>query len=239
MNAMLEPSISTRNEARRPPPPVWPSAPALRPAALSGELLALVLDEVDVGLMVLAADAHPLFANRAALRACGPGARFRLENGVVRAARAADANAFARAMHDARLHRRTLLPLSVEPGRADEAADASMRFLAFIPLGGAAGAAPEPRDRMVLLVFGRPQICGALSTQFFALEHGMTMAECSVLTALCDGRSPRQIAEGLGIAISTVRTHVMRIRAKTGASSISDLLRIAAMLPPLVACGCH
>jgi len=44
---------------------------------------------------------------------------------------------------------------------------------------------------------------------------------------------PSDIAEKLGVALSTVRTHIGTIRAKTGASSVKELLHRVAQLPPM------
>ncbi len=199
---------------------------------LGGALVARVLDEVDFGLMVLTAEGRPVFANRTALRSCGSAAPFRLEGGRLRATRPSDNAAFSRSMQQAVEGRRSLLTFEVAGDDGDD--DASARFLAFIPLSED-GSAGDPEAPVVLLVFGRPQVCGPLSVQFFARQHGVTLAESAVLTALCNGHSPRRIAAERGIAVSTVRTHILRIREKTGARSILDLLRVASMLPPLVA----
>jgi DNA-binding CsgD family transcriptional regulator len=45
---------------------------------------------------------------------------------------------------------------------------------------------------------------------------------------------PTLIAQTQGVAVSTVRTQIGSIRAKTGAASISALVRQVAVLPPLV-----
>ena len=201
---------------------------------LGGELVVRVLDEIDFGLMVLTAEGRPVFANRTALRSCGKSAPFRLEAGMLRATCPADNVAFLRSMQQAADGRRSLLTFEV-PGDDDDRPTASC--LAFIPLSEDGPSANDPDAPVVLLVFGRPQVCGPLSVQFFARQHGVTLAESAVLTALCNGHSPRRIAEDRGIAVSTVRTHILRIREKTGARSIMDLLRVAAMLPPLVAVG--
>jgi hypothetical protein len=55
-----------------------------------------------------------------------------------------------------------------------------------------------------------------------------------VLIALCDGASPSDIAQANGVAISTVRTQIANIRAKTGSDSIRSLIHQVAVLPPLV-----
>ena len=228
------------------PPPRWaPSTKSVERVAesigamlspmLGGELVARVLDEVDFGLMVLTAEGRPVFANRTAQRSCGSAAPFRLEAGLLRATCPTENVAFQRSMQQAAEGRRSLLTFEV-PGD-DDGDRPTTRCLAFIPLSEDGASGDEPDAPVVLLVFGRPQVCGPLSVQFFARQHGVTLAESAVLTALCNGHSPRRIAEERGIAVSTVRTHILRIREKTGARSIMDLLRVAAMLPPLVAVG--
>ncbi len=55
-----------------------------------------------------------------------------------------------------------------------------------------------------------------------------------MLIALCDGVPPAVAAAQHGVAISTVRTQIGSIRAKTGAASIRDLIHKVASLPPLM-----
>ena len=55
-----------------------------------------------------------------------------------------------------------------------------------------------------------------------------------MLAALCAGQRPSEIAAALCVALSTVRTQIGSIRAKTGAESIRALVRQVAVLPPLV-----
>jgi DNA-binding CsgD family transcriptional regulator len=84
-----------------------------------------------------------------------------------------------------------------------------------------------------LLVLEKRQVCGQLSVQGFARCHGLTLAETSVLQALCDGLDPMEIAQHNGVAVSTIRSQIGSLRAKTGAASIRELLSRVAALPPL------
>jgi DNA-binding CsgD family transcriptional regulator len=83
-------------------------------------------------------------------------------------------------------------------------------------------------------LFGKRRVCEQLSVHGFARAHGLTAAETRVLEALCNGAKPNEIADRQGVLISTVRTQIGSIRAKTGAQSIPDLVRQVAVLPPLV-----
>jgi DNA-binding CsgD family transcriptional regulator len=199
-----------------------PHATVTPPRATSGpDVLAWVIDAVDIGLMLVARDGRMRMANRAAMRHCDPGRTCRLLEGVVRPALPGDDAAFRRALADAALGRRSLLTLGTRQ---------SLTAIAFVP--AARGRDPESPD--ALLVFGKHEVCAPLSVHFFAREHGVTSAESAVLAALCNGASPRQIASERGIALSTVRTQIQNIRQKTGARNISDLLRLASRLPPLM-----
>ena len=85
-----------------------------------------------------------------------------------------------------------------------------------------------------LLVLGKRQVCEQLSVQGYARSMRLTPAETQVLELLCAGVRPTQIARLQHVAVSTVRTQLGAIRNKTGAASISDLVRQVAVLPPLL-----
>lgn len=61
----------------------------------------------------------------------------------------------------------------------------------------------------------------------FALLFGLTQGEFRVLALMIEEFSPRLIAEHLGISLPTVRTHLQRIRQKTGTRRFADLIRLA------------
>lgn len=240
MNLMVDIARSWPAHERRAAPKLgapWPAG-AFGPAAgrLDADLLLRVLDEVDVGLIVVAHNARALFANRAAQRACAAGTPVRLDQGLLKP-RAADACAFARALQQAGEGRRAFLTcVRTDDGAPDDGGPGT-RFLAFVPLDPPSRCLTDEERPAVLVAIGRQELCASLSAHFFAREQGVTLAESAVLTGLCHGRSPRHIAEDLGVAVSTVRTHITRVREKTGTRSIFDLLRVAAMLPPMRALG--
>jgi DNA-binding CsgD family transcriptional regulator len=93
--------------------------------------------------------------------------------------------------------------------------------------------AADDGPRAVLIVLGKRAMCELLSVQGFARIHGLTGAEVRVLRELCNGIPPAQIAALLGVAISTVRSQIGSMRAKTGAQSIRALVRQVAVLPPV------
>ena len=82
-------------------------------------------------------------------------------------------------------------------------------------------------------MFQKRQAYEALTLSFFARTHRLTSAETTVLEALCRGLRPQQIACQQGVAISTVRTQVSSIRAKTQTGSMRELVQTLSTLPPL------
>jgi DNA-binding CsgD family transcriptional regulator len=203
-----------------------------RNSPLSPHLLALMLDEVDYGMLLLNAKTEVVHANHAARSDMDSNHPLLQESRHLRARSTPDNNALSRALLAARRERRRcLLTLG---------ADEKRLMVAVIPLGPVTApaflpSAGEPTDEAaVLLVFGKRQVCETLSVQWFAQQHRLTLAEAQVLRALCGGAAPGEVAAVQGVAVSTVRSQLSSIRAKTGANSLRELVRQVAVLPPLL-----
>jgi DNA-binding CsgD family transcriptional regulator len=69
-----------------------------------------------------------------------------------------------------------------------------------------------------------------------AAVFGLTAGEIHVAERLLTGRTPAEIAEDLALAMSTVRSHLKSIFAKTGTSRQSDLVRLATQLAAPIEC---
>jgi DNA-binding CsgD family transcriptional regulator len=173
------------------------------------------LDEVDYGMLLLDAGGGLLHANQAARAELDAEHPLHLDGRRLSARQLADASALSRALDGARRGRRKLLTL----GPAGREA-----CLCVVPLG----------ESVTLLLLGKRQVSEQLSVQAYAKGVGLTPAETRVLEALCAGVRPGEIAERQGVAVSTVRTQIGSIRAKVGVSSIRELVRRVAVLPPLV-----
>jgi DNA-binding CsgD family transcriptional regulator len=63
-----------------------------------------------------------------------------------------------------------------------------------------------------------------------AAVFDLSPAEIRVLQGLLAGRAPADIADDLGLATPTVRTHLKNIYAKTGTAGQSDIMRLGAQL---------
>jgi DNA-binding CsgD family transcriptional regulator len=184
--------------------------------------MAAMLDEIDYGMLLVVDEMRVIHANHVAraeldndhpLQMLGQQLRVRRSQDVA-PLRDAVAAAATRGL-------RRLLTLGDDAHRVS---------VAVVPLS-----MPSLDSRpATLLVFGKRRMCEELSVHWFARSHKLTQAEAQVLKALCTGVPPSEIAQRQGVAISTVRTQISSIRAKTGAESIRNLVHQVAVLPPLV-----
>jgi DNA-binding CsgD family transcriptional regulator len=83
--------------------------------------------------------------------------------------------------------------------------------------------------RPAAMIFIRdPEKCSASVTQMLIALHGLTKAEAVVATAIGRGKSPEDIAAGLGVGMGTVRTHLKKALAKTGTRRQAALAALVA-----------
>ncbi len=178
--------------------------------------MALMLDEIDYGMLLLNEESQLVHANHAARAELDESHPLQVLGRQLRARLACDV---------ARLH--------------DALAAASLRGLRrLVSLGEGDGrvtvsVVPLP-DGPTLVVLGKRRLSERLTVQCFARGHGLTPAETRVLESLCEGLTPREIAELGGVGLATVRTQIGSVRAKTQAANIRELVRQVAVLPPMV-----
>ena len=213
----------------RPPPPIGLPA-MLAPIhddrgsdafLLRSACLAAVLDELDYGILLLVdGGCRVANVNHKASIELDDDHPLRLARGMLEARLPADAAPFRNAV-DAAFNQGLRRLLTVGEGRRQIS-------LSIVPLSGA-----EDGSAAVLVILGKSAVCEALSISGFCRSHGLTSSEAQVLAELSGGKSPKEIARHLGVAITTVRTHIQNTRAKTGAPSIGALMARVAILPPL------
>ena len=190
--------------------------------ATLAHLLAAMLNEIDYGMLLIAADLRVLHANHVANADLDERHPLRMDGRELQARHARDAAPLHEAIVGAcQRSKRRLVTLGEEPQRVT---------IAVVPLPTIG----EPAPSGALVMLGKRQVCQALSVEAFARCHKLTSTETVVLKALCSGTRPTEIAMQHGVALSTVRTQVSSIRAKTGTENISSLVRMVAMLPPMV-----
>jgi DNA-binding CsgD family transcriptional regulator len=185
-----------------------------------------MLDEIDYGMLLVTADGQVAYLNHAARLELDGQHPLQLGDSRLGARCPPEVLPLYEALADAQRGLRKLLSLG---------SGAQQVSISVVPLSDPAPAddgGPDPA--LTLLVLGKRQVCEQLSVQAYARSRHMTPAETRVLEGLCRGRRPSAIAAEAGVAVSTVRTQIGSIRAKTGAGSIRELVRQVAVLPPLV-----
>lgn len=183
------------------------------------------LDCIDYPVLCVTADHKVLLANRAArLELAEETHPLRLVGDSLKLRQRYDLGPLQRAMDDAlRLGLQRLVMVGDGPKQV---------AVAVRPLSrDATDSASAPEG--VLVMLGKRWPCNVLSADWFARARGLTGAETRVLHKLSAGLRSRDIALGQGVALSTVRTHVRSLCAKTGAASVRDLLQQVATLPPM------
>ena len=177
-----------------------------------------MLDEIDYGMLLVSPDAEVSYLNHAARQELDGTHPLQLTQRSLGARRAQDVVPLFDALAAAQRGLRKLLTLGEGAQRVS---------ISVVPLPAGEGA-------LTLLVLGKRQVCEALSVRGYARSQQLTQAETRVLEALCEGLRPTEIAARDAVQVSTVRTQIGSIRAKTGADSIRALVRQVAVLPPLL-----
>jgi DNA-binding CsgD family transcriptional regulator len=211
--------MTSMNPLRNPFAPLMPAGPA-EPAVPWQHF---VLDELDYGIVVMTSRLEVEYCNGAARRQLADASPIALGTTSLRALAPSDDAALQEALRAASQRGlRRLLTF----GTDDRAL-----ALAVVPIQWCAGGAQPGTS--VLVMLGRRRMCEDLSVLGLARCLGLTPAEGRVLAHLSAQQRPRQIAQRLCVALTTVRTHIASIRAKTGATSIRELIQLMARLPPL------
>lgn len=90
------------------------------------------------------------------------------------------------------------------------------------------GYVPSPGEGEVrLLDISLPRPIARTKENGFAQYFRLTPAEAAIVDGLVRLETPVDIAEGQGVSVHTVRTHIRRIYAKVGIRSNGELLQLA------------
>lgn len=184
--------------------------------------LALLMDELAYGVLIAQPDAGILHLNSAAQHELARSELVHARGGRLQACRADHGVRLRAAIARAGRGIRSVVTLD---GAAGEAL-----LLAIVPFQDA----DETGAAQVAVLFPRPLVCESLMLCFFARSHGLTRTEEQVLGILCQGRSAPEIAKQMHVAVSTVRSHVRSLCAKTYSKGVRHLISRIATLPPVV-----
>ncbi len=115
--------------------------------------------------------------------------------------------------------------------------DTEVSALYILPLARG-GLRPGLRRGAAAAIFVSPASAAPGRTgEVLATLFGLTKAETRVFLQIAAGRTSLEAAGALGIAPSTVKTHLLRLYGKTGARRQADLVRLAAALAPPIGAG--
>ena len=186
-----------------------------------GAGLALLMDELAHGILVTNIEGRLLYANQAARIELSRRRVIVLRNETIHTCSPESARILQEALARVADGKRGLIELAapVGPGLT----------LVMLPLKPVAPYKP-PR---AALLFSRAVVCDSLMLCFFARSHGLTATEEQVLGILCQGLSAPEVAAQLKVAVSTVRSHIRSLCAKTRSSGVRELVSRIALLPPV------
>lgn len=190
-----------------------------------GACLTRMLDEIDYGMLLVTGDGQVLYLNHTAKLELDSDHPLQLMGRSLRAQRPQDVAPLYDALAGAQRGLRRMLNLGEGKNRST---------VSVVPLPPSQGQRLDDQAPATLLVLGKRAVCASLSVQGYALSMNLTPAETRVLGRLCAGVRPNTIAVEQAVKVSTIRTQIGSIRAKTGTSSIAELVRQVAVLPPLV-----
>ena len=199
------------------------------PGAGLAKLLASVLDEVDYGLVLIAADGHVVHANHAARVELACAKSLQLIGRRLSGRSAIDQRALDEALASARDEGKRRM-LAFAPANA--LSEGKSCDLSIVPLP--APLSSHHSGHAVLISLPRSRIAETLSVDGYARELGLSRREQQVLAGLCEGLRVKEIAAKLEIGDETVRSHVKRLKAKTGCAGIVDIVNQVSRLPPMV-----
>jgi DNA-binding CsgD family transcriptional regulator len=197
--------------------------PRVQARLAAGASLASVMDELAYGVVIASAQGQLLHANQAARHELARRRTLSVNGDLLRTQHPQDAKVLADSLARAADGKRSLISL--------QAASGVPLSIVLVPVhsdqtGGAS---------QVGLFFARASVCDPLMLCFFARSHGLTPTEEQVLGVLCHGYSAPEVATQMQVAVSTVRSHVRSLCAKTRSSGVRELVNRLAVLPPVAA----
>ena len=182
-----------------------------------------LLDELAHGILVIDRQGLILHANLAARRVLALAEAVRSDAGKLAWIAPEDASSFQQAFCRALAGKRQLIRPTAAAGRG------LTLSLAVLPLRHSPG---HPPSHFALLL-SRTDVFDSGLLAAFSRSHRLTRTEEQVLIHLCRSMGAPAIARAMNVAVSTVRSHVRSLCAKTGSSGVRELVHRVAVLPPV------
>jgi len=188
------------------------------------------LDLIGSGVVLVDRDAKIIHANHAARSMLAAGSPIRSERGAVRTCLPETSTALRAAIAKAAGDVAAIGSGGI--GVPAPRVDGEPALIHVLPLmRGDIRGRMSPLASAALFVTVRDGETGP-SAGVIAAMFDLSAAEVRTLDRLLAGDTLAQVAETLGIAVTTVRTHLTHIFDKTGASRQADLIRLAATFSP-------
>jgi len=181
------------------------------------------LDGLGAGILLVDAQCHIVHANAAGQEMLGEDDFLRSVAGQL-VARDRRSNHDMREMiangdAEATMHG-AAIPLTAHDGE---------RYIAHLmPLKSVIRGADAPPKAVAAIFVRKLELDGQSYGELVAGAFGLTPAELRVLLAIVEVGGVPETSERLGVAETTVKTHLYRVFAKTGASRQADLVKLAA-----------
>jgi DNA-binding CsgD family transcriptional regulator len=103
-----------------------------------------------------------------------------------------------------------------------------------LPLRGGEARWEFEQGAIAAVFIARAETAPEMPAAALALMYDVTPAETRVLELVVEGRALKEIAEKLGVSITTVRTHLARLFHKTGTSRQAELVALIGRMMPSV-----
>jgi DNA-binding CsgD family transcriptional regulator len=218
-------------------------APHIRRAVLVGkaidhktaeaETFAESLDAVSAGIFLVGADGRLMHANAAGRALLAAGKFLTARGGRLLASGRTESQWLETAL----LAATGRDPQS--PSRAQSiplaSADGEQRVAHVLPLAGGAAPRVAATRATAAVIVHRAGLKSPSAPEMVAKAYGLTPTELNVLLAIVEIGGVPEVAEALGVASTTVKTHLGHLYAKTGTARQADLVKlIAGFASPLL-----
>lgn len=195
--------------------------------AIEADYLRAAIDSVPNGIVLVDRERRILYANTAAEAIIRGNDAFRVTDGMMAMRR----ESLDEALRDAVTRIADGSALSEKgAGIPAEGATGARCIVHVLPLafGDLKRAVDQRAVAAIFLSIDRG--AGARPTDLLRIRYDLTPSELRVCELVADGLTPAEIAARIGVAASTVRTHLHNIFAKTGSRRQAEIVRIMALL---------
>jgi DNA-binding CsgD family transcriptional regulator len=188
-----------------------------------------MLERLDLGILILMADARILFANAVAARLLRKGADLTVSNGCVRPRYPAQGPQFEKTVRNAAF---TSVGQGTSAGgfvviERPEGPPLSLMVSPYVAPPGS----PGHTYGASLVLFTDPEARTDVPEHAIAKMFGLSPAQSRLVSALVAGETMADYADSIGISLNTAKTQMKQIFLKTGVNRQSDLVRTVAANP--------